>query len=55
MSTEHQQYSVDNQRIAIQAYAEAHGFSVVQTYTDEAKSGVVLKHRKTASVNSCKM
>lgn len=45
MSSEHQQYSLDNQRIAIQAYAEAHGFSVVQTYTDGAKSGVVLKRR----------
>jgi DNA invertase Pin-like site-specific DNA recombinase len=45
MSTEHQQYSLDNQRIAIQGYAEARGFCVVQTYTDGAKSGVVLKHR----------
>src|ERR1700693_651428 len=45
MSTEHQQFSLDNQRIAIQAYAERHGFSVVQTYTDGAKSGVVLKCR----------
>ena len=45
MSTEHQQYSLDNQRIAIQAYADAHRFQVVQTYTDEGKSGVVLKHR----------
>ncbi len=45
MSTEHQQYSLDNQRIAIQAYTERHGFSVVQTYTDGAKSGVVLKRR----------
>ncbi len=45
MSTEHQQYSLDNQRTAIQIYADAHRFSVVQTYTDGAKSGVVLKHR----------
>jgi DNA invertase Pin-like site-specific DNA recombinase len=45
MSTEHQQYSLDNQRIAIRGYAEAHGFCVVQTYTDGAKSGVVLKRR----------
>jgi DNA invertase Pin-like site-specific DNA recombinase len=45
MSTEHQQYSLDNQRLANQVYAEEHGFSVVQTYTDGAKSGVVLKHR----------
>src|SRR6266851_1282717 len=45
MSTEHQQYSLDGQRTAIQTYAEAHGFSIVQTYTDGAKSGVVLKRR----------
>ena len=45
MSTEHQQYSLDNQRLAIHAYAEVHGFSVVQTYTDGAKSGVVLNRR----------
>ena len=45
MSTEHQQYSLDNQRVAIQTYADAHRFQVVQTYTDGAKSGVVLKRR----------
>jgi DNA invertase Pin-like site-specific DNA recombinase len=45
MSTEHQQYSLDNQRVAIQTYADAHHFQVVQTYTDGAKSGVVLKRR----------
>src|SRR5271166_4792160 len=45
MSTEHQQYSLDNQQLAIQAYADKHGFSIVQTYTAGAKSGVVLKLR----------
>jgi DNA invertase Pin-like site-specific DNA recombinase len=45
MSTEHQQYSLDNQRLAIQDYANAGSFSVVRTYTDGAKSGVVLKRR----------
>jgi len=45
MSTEHQQYSLDNQRLAIQAYSDSHGLSVVKTYTDGAKSGVVLKRR----------
>jgi len=45
MSTEHQQYSLDNQSAAIQKYAESHGFDVVRTYSDAAKSGVVLKHR----------
>lgn len=45
MSTEHQQYSLDNQHDTIVAYAKKAGFSVIKTYTDEAKSGVVLKHR----------
>src|SRR6266853_1246289 len=45
MSTEHQKFSQDNQRLAIEAYADTCGFSVVQTYTDGAKSGVVLKRR----------
>ncbi|MGD1025546.1 MAG: recombinase family protein [Candidatus Sulfotelmatobacter sp.] len=45
MSTEHQRYSLDNQQLAIQAYADLHGLSVVQTYTDGAKTGVVLKRR----------
>jgi DNA invertase Pin-like site-specific DNA recombinase len=45
MSSEHQRYSLDNQQLAIQAYADLHGFCVVQTYTDGAKTGVVLKRR----------
>jgi DNA invertase Pin-like site-specific DNA recombinase len=45
MSTEHQQYSLEGQSTAIQAYASLHGFEIVQTYTDNAKSGVILKHR----------
>ena len=45
VSTEHQQYSLENQSLAIQRYAESHGFEVVRTYSDAAKSGIVLKHR----------
>jgi len=45
MSTEHQQYSTENQALAIEAYAGAHGFEIVQTYLDTAKSGVVLRRR----------
>jgi len=44
-STEHQQYSLENQSAAIQKYAEAQGFEVVRTYSDPAKRGLVLKHR----------
>ncbi|MGH9545246.1 MAG: recombinase family protein [Terriglobales bacterium] len=45
MSTEHQQYSLNNQESAIRQYADKYGFSVTQTYTDAAKSGVVLRRR----------
>jgi len=45
MSTEHQQYSIDNQKAAIQEYAKQHGFAIVQTYADAGKSGVVIRHR----------
>ena len=45
MSTEHQQYSLENQAAAIARYACEHGFVVTQTYTDAGKSGVVLNRR----------
>src|SRR5438445_4289405 len=45
MSTEHQQYSLENQSIAVRRYSEAHGFEIVQTYSDAAKSGLVLTNR----------
>jgi DNA invertase Pin-like site-specific DNA recombinase len=45
MSTELQQYSMDNQKAAIKEYADQHDFVVVKTYADAGKSGIVLKHR----------
>ena len=45
MSTEGQQYSLSNQMDAIRQYAEKQGFEIIKTYSDEAKSGLVLKHR----------
>lgn len=45
MSTEHQNFSLENQRSAIQSYAESNNFSVVKTYVDAGRSGVVLNHR----------
>jgi DNA invertase Pin-like site-specific DNA recombinase len=44
MSTD-QQYSLENQSTAIQAYAESHGFEVVLTYSDAARSGLILRRR----------
>ena len=45
MSTEHQKYSLENQSAAIQKYAKARGFQIVSTYSDPAKSGLVLRRR----------
>lgn len=45
MSTEHQQYSLENQAAAIKCYAEEHGFAVMQKYEDVAKSGLLLRNR----------
>lgn len=45
MSTEHQRYSLENQRAAISEYAEMRGFAVVRTYADAGKSGLSLKGR----------
>jgi DNA invertase Pin-like site-specific DNA recombinase len=45
MSTEEQQYSFLNQAAAIEGYAKVHAFEVVKSYSDPAKSGLVLKRR----------
>jgi DNA invertase Pin-like site-specific DNA recombinase len=45
MSTDDQQYSISNQQVRIQEYAEKNGFVIVRTYKDPGRSGVALKHR----------
>jgi DNA invertase Pin-like site-specific DNA recombinase len=45
MSTEHQQYSTDNQTVAIREYAKKHGYEIIRTYADEGKSGLNLSGR----------
>jgi DNA invertase Pin-like site-specific DNA recombinase len=45
MSTEHQQYSAENQSLVISQYATNQGFSIVRTYSDPARSGLWLKNR----------
>lgn len=49
MSDEAQQYSIENQKVAIQEYAASHGFVIVKTYADHGKSGIVATHRKGLS------
>src|SRR6185437_9605217 len=39
MSTEHQRYSIENQRLAITAYAISNRFRIVRSYIDPGKSG----------------
>jgi DNA invertase Pin-like site-specific DNA recombinase len=45
MSTEHQQYSTDNQMEVLRRYAEARGMEIVRTYSDEARSGLNIEGR----------
>ncbi len=45
MSTEHQQYSIENQQAAIQRFAEAHGITIVRSFIDAGKSGVSIHGR----------
>jgi DNA invertase Pin-like site-specific DNA recombinase len=45
MSTDDQQFSIQNQQAAIALYAEKHGFEIIQTYKDAGRSGVVAHHR----------
>lgn len=46
MSTEHQQYSTENQRDVIAAFAESRNYELVRTYADEGKSGLRLEGRE---------
>ena len=46
MSADDQRYSIANQRLRIQEYAEKHGFKITQTYEDPGKTGVVLGKRR---------
>ncbi len=45
MSTEHQQYSTENQADVIREYAAAHGMEIVRSYMDEGKSGLRIDGR----------
>ncbi|WP_410254116.1 recombinase family protein [Paracoccus aminovorans] len=45
MSTEHQQYSTQNQAQTIREYAERRGIKIVKTYSDDAKSGLIIGGR----------
>jgi len=46
MSTEHQQYSTENQGDKIREYATKRGLEIVRTYADEGKSGLRIDGRQ---------
>lgn len=45
MSTEHQQYSTENQADKIREYATRRGIEIIKTYADEGKSGLRIDGR----------
>jgi DNA invertase Pin-like site-specific DNA recombinase len=45
MSTEHQQYSTENQSDVIRDYAEERGYEITRTYADDGKSGLNMEGR----------
>ncbi|TYL73238.1 recombinase family protein [Bradyrhizobium cytisi] len=45
MSTDRQQYSIQNQAAVIAAHAHAHNLTIVRTYRDEGESGLLIKNR----------
>ena len=45
MSTEHQQYSTQNQADKIQEYADKRGIEIIKTYADAGKSGLSIGGR----------
>ena len=47
MSTEHQQYSTENQSDKINEYALKRGIEIIKTYADEGKSGLKIEGRQS--------
>ena len=46
MSTEHQQFSTENQRDKLREYAAQRGIDIVRTYADDGKSGLRIDGRQ---------
>ena len=45
MSTDYQQYSIENQAVVIATYAELHKLTIARTYRDEGESGLKIENR----------
>ncbi|MCW1994819.1 recombinase family protein [Bradyrhizobium diazoefficiens] len=46
MSTDYQQYSIENQAAVIATYAQLHQLSIVRTYRDQGESGLKIENRQ---------
>lgn len=46
MSTDYQQYSIENQAAVIATYAQLHKLTIVRTYRDEGRSGLKIENRQ---------
>jgi DNA invertase Pin-like site-specific DNA recombinase len=46
MSTEHQQYSPENQLEVVRQYAVSHNMEIVQAYSDHGRSGLNITGRE---------
>jgi hypothetical protein len=53
MSTDHQNYSTENQSDAIRKYAEERGFELVRSHADAGKSGLRIKGREALVTTTC--
>jgi hypothetical protein len=51
MSTDYQQYSIQNQAVVIATYAELHKLTIVGTYRDEGESGLKIENRSGLTVS----
>jgi DNA invertase Pin-like site-specific DNA recombinase len=45
MSTDQQKYSIENQAVAIAAYAQVHNLTIIRTYRDAGESGLKIENR----------
>ena len=52
MSTEHQQYSPENQNEVVQRYAASRGMEIVRTYSDHGRSGLNLSGRDLPPISA---
>ncbi len=49
MSDRQQEFSLANQKVAIHEYAQEHGFRIIRTFSDEARSGLTKEKRPALS------